>query len=107
MKTSFVLFVGLVFFLTVPSLYSFSQVSISTDNSSPDPSAMLDVKSTAKGFLPPRMTYSQRIAITSPPAGLMVWCSNCGTSGELQIYNGTVWTNMVGGGASLVPLVIG
>ncbi|MCX6277458.1 MAG: DUF1566 domain-containing protein [Bacteroidetes bacterium] len=81
-------------------------VGINDDGSSPDSKAMLDVKSATKGFLPPRMTYAQRVAIASPAAGLIVWCSNCGTSGELQVYNGTTWTNMVGGGASL-PFVIG
>ncbi|MEI6436855.1 MAG: hypothetical protein WCP32_18680, partial [Bacteroidota bacterium] len=81
-------------------------VGINDDGSIPDSKAMLDVKSSTKGFLPPRMTYAQRVAIGSPAAGLIVWCSNCGTSGELQVYNGTTWTNMVGGGASL-PFVIG
>ncbi len=81
-------------------------VGINDDGSIPDSKAMLDVKSSTKGFLPPRMTYAQRVAIGSPAAGLIVWCSNCGTSGELQVYNGTTWTNMVGGGAS-VPFAIG
>jgi hypothetical protein len=83
----------------------FAQVGINTDNSTPDNSAMLDVKSTTKGFLPPRMTYAQRNAIAGAPAGLIVWCSNC-QPGELQVYNGTAWTNMVGGEAS-VPILIG
>jgi Protein of unknown function (DUF1566) len=74
----------------------FAQMGINADNSVPDNSAMLDVKSTAKGFLPPRMTSVQRNAIISPAAGLMVWCSNCGVSGELEVFNGTSWTNMTG-----------
>jgi len=78
----------------------FAQMGINTDNSVPDNSAMLDVKSTAKGFLPPRMTFVQRNAIISPAAGLMVWCSNCGASGELEVFNGTSWTNMTGGAVS-------
>ncbi|MFZ4522349.1 MAG: hypothetical protein ACOYNC_11630 [Bacteroidales bacterium] len=36
-----------------------AQVGINTDNSSPNQSAMLDVKSTNKGFLPPRMDLDQ------------------------------------------------
>ena len=67
---------------------------------------MLDVKSTAKGFLPPRMTFVQRDAIISPAAGLIVWCSNCGASGELEVFNGTSWTNMTGG-AGAVSFAIG
>jgi len=80
-----------------------AQVGINADNSAPGPSAMLDVKSTNKGFLPPRMTYVQRVAISSPSAGLMIWCSNCGPSGELQVYNGTAWTNLSGGTSSGLP----
>ena len=52
------------------------------------------------------MTYAQKTAISSPAAGLMIWCSNCGTSGEIQVYNGTTWTNMIGGTAETI-LAIG
>ena len=75
-------------------------VSINADGSAPNASAMLDVTSTSKGFLPPRMTFLEKTAIASPPAGLMVWCRNCGIYGELQVYNGTNWTNLIGGAAS-------
>ncbi|MCX6250959.1 MAG: hypothetical protein NTX61_09410 [Bacteroidetes bacterium] len=95
MKTSFLLFIGLVFFLTVPCLYSFSQVSISTDNSSPDPSAMLDVNSTTKGALLPRMTFDQRNTIASPAEGLMVFCSNCGSNGALSVYSNGAWRTFI------------
>ncbi|MEI7981917.1 MAG: DUF1566 domain-containing protein [Bacteroidota bacterium] len=78
-------------------------VGINDDGSNPVSSAMLDVSSTNKGFLPPRLTYNQRVAIESPVAGLIVWCSNCGPSGELQVYNGTIWTNLTGGAASGLP----
>jgi len=59
-------------------------------------SAVFEANSTTQGLLPPRMTYEQKTSITSPVAGLTIWCSNCGTSGQMQVYNGTVWTNMVG-----------
>ena len=51
----------------------FSQVGINQDNNVPDASAMLDVKSTSKGMLVPRMTKSQRDAISTPAAGLLVF----------------------------------
>ncbi|MEP6674643.1 MAG: hypothetical protein ABJA78_05795 [Ferruginibacter sp.] len=63
----------------------------------PSPAAALDISSTAKGLLPPRMTASQRNAIAAPPQGLMIYCTNCGISGEMQVYNGSAWTNMIGG----------
>jgi hypothetical protein len=46
--------------LILLSLGLFAQVGINTDNSTPDGSAMLDVKSTTKGMLIPRMTSDQR-----------------------------------------------
>jgi uncharacterized protein (TIGR02145 family) len=80
-----------------------AQIGIGIAN--PAASAQLDVTSTNKGLLPPRMTQAQRDAIASPAAGLMIWCSNCGASGEIQVYNGTTWTNMIGGVAS-APVTI-
>jgi hypothetical protein len=63
-------------------------------------SAVLEASSTTQGFLPPRMTYYQRTQIASPIAGLTIWCSNCGPSGEMQVFNGGAWTNMIGNAAS-------
>ena len=64
-----------------------SQVAVNNDGSTPDNSAMLDVKSTSKGVLVPRMTAVQRDAIASPATGLLIFCtdnnqyfSNKGTS---------------------------
>jgi trimeric autotransporter adhesin len=79
-----------------------AQVSINTDSSLPDNSAMLDVKSTTKGLLFPRMTLAQRNAITSPAAGLTVFQTdntpgfyfNSGTSGSpiwAIVGSGTGW----------------
>ena len=72
-----------------------AQVGIGTNT--PNASSQLDVSSTSKGFLPPRMTAAQRNAISTPVAGLMVWCSNCGSKGEIQIYDGSEWVNFIGG----------
>ena len=50
---------------------------------------MLDVKSTDKGFLPPRMTESQKDGILSPEAGLLIFQTD-GTPGYYY-YTGTNW----------------
>jgi uncharacterized protein (TIGR02145 family) len=55
---------------------SYGQIGINTDNSVPDNSAMLDVKSTTKGILVPRMTAAERNAIANPAAGLLVFCTD-------------------------------
>jgi len=69
-------------------------VGIGTTN--PDGSAVLDLSSTTKGLLIPRMTNAQLSAIASPVPGLIVYCTNCNANGEMLIYNRTSWVNMVG-----------
>lgn len=54
---------------------------------SPNASALLDVTSTTKGFLPPRMTLSQRGAITTPAIGLIVYQTD-GTEGTYEYTSG-------------------
>jgi hypothetical protein len=53
-----------------------AQVAVNTDLSAPDNSAMLDVKSTSKGMLVPRMTAAQRDAISNPANGLLIFCTD-------------------------------
>ena len=62
--------------MSVPLIGTFAQVSISDDNSLPDNSAMLHVKSTAKGMLVPRMTIAERNNISNPANGLLVFCTD-------------------------------
>lgn len=52
------------------------------------PSAVLTVTSVTKGFLPPRMTTTQRNAISSPVAGLMIYNT---TTQKLNFHNGSSW----------------
>lgn len=58
--------------------------------SSPNASAIVDITSTTKGFLPPRMTTTQRDAISSPAAGLVIYNT---TTSKLQVYT-TSWTDL-------------
>ena len=87
--------------LVVFTATTYAQVGIGTTN--PNTSAALDITSTTKGLLPPRMTYAQRQAISSPATGLMIYCTDCGAGGQAQVYNGTAWVNMIGGEATNQP----
>ena len=63
--------------------------NVSLNRDSPgDPVALLQMDSTTKGFLPPRMTTTQRDAITSPPAGLIVFNS---TTNTINVFDGSNW----------------
>jgi uncharacterized protein (TIGR02145 family) len=75
--------------------------NVGIGTSTPNSSAQLEINSTNKGFLPPRMTASQRQAIANPAAGLMIWCTNCGKFGEWQGYNGYSWVNLSGSPTSV------
>lgn len=54
-------------------------------------SAILQADSTTKGFLPPRMTTTQKNAIATPAAGLVVYDS---TTNKLCCYNGSTWNDL-------------
>jgi hypothetical protein len=62
----------------------------SIGTASPSASAQLDITSTTRGFLPPRMTTTQRDAISSPAAGLVIYNT---TTSKLQVYT-TSWTDL-------------
>jgi hypothetical protein len=77
-------------------------VGINTDGTAADNSAILDVKSTTKGLLTPRMTEAERTGITNPATGLIVYQTN-NTAGFY--YNvGTPaspnWVILLNGGAA-------
>ena len=76
-------------------------VGINSDNSAPDSSAILDIKSTTKGLLIPRMTSSQRTGIVAPAIGLIVydtdesafWC---------YVGEGSSWIEIMAGYVTLL-----
>jgi hypothetical protein len=67
------------------------RMSIGKGTSYADASATLELSSTTRGFLPPRMTTTQKNAIASPATGLVVYDS---TTNKLQCYNGSTWNDL-------------
>jgi len=84
----------LVLFFINFSKNTFSQIGIGTIK--PNVSAKLDISSSSKGFLLPKLTTIQRNQIQNPIAGMQIWCIDCGINGQLQNYNGIYWTNAFG-----------
>lgn len=78
-------------FLSLIAVVCSAQVGIGT--TTPHASAALELKSTNKGFLPPRMTQAQRNTISSPETGLVIYntSTNC-----INIYVNNVWNELCG-----------
>jgi len=93
MKT---IFKTTILLLLLVSSGVYGQRGIGTN--SPDTSAILELASTSKGFLPPRMTASQRDAIATPGLGLIIFCTDCAYGeGELQVKFSSVWKSLTSG----------
>ncbi|MDN5203266.1 tail fiber domain-containing protein [Fulvivirgaceae bacterium BMA10] len=67
----------------------FPQVGIGTEN--PNSSAVLDLSSTDKGLLVPRMTSAQRTGISSPATGLLVYDTD---DNQFYYYDGSTWSEL-------------
>ncbi len=82
---------GLSSTTTIKSIDQIAPVtgSLSIGTSSANANAALDVQSTTKAFMPPRMTDAQMRAISSPTTGMVVY--NTGFN-ALATYNGSIWT---------------
>ena len=87
-------------FLLITTVSIQAQVGIGT--TTPAATAQLDVSSTTKGFLPPRMTTTQRDAIASPAAGLIIF--NTTTNG-LEIKTSLGWILLSSSSADGLPTI--
>ncbi len=86
MNKFFYLFIGLLFITRANA----QRVGIGTPT--PNSKAALDITSSTQGLLPPRMDSTARNAITSPPAGLIIYNTSIKA---FQCYNGTAWYSTV------------
>jgi hypothetical protein len=66
--------------------------NVGIGTSSPSTSSLLDVSSTSKGILIPRMTASQKNAISSPTTGLLIFQTDAPT--DFYYYNGSSWLSL-------------
>src|SRR5215204_2980149 len=90
MKQAFLLF----FFIYSTSVLLAQSVGINTDGTTPHSSAILDIKSTSKGFLIPRMTQAQRNAIVGAANGLLIYQTD--STAGFYYYNDNGWNPLAG-----------
>jgi hypothetical protein len=67
--------------------------TISSGDAASEASAVLELESNNKGFLPPRLTTAQRDAVTTWPEGSLIYNT---TTKAVEYYNGTAWTGFTG-----------
>ena len=78
---------------------SFAQTgSVGINNANPDASAVLDIVSTQKGLLIPRVTTNQRTSIASPANGLLVYDTN---TNSFWHYKSSLWIEVISGSPSI------
>jgi|GEM_PF-1859335 len=75
------------------SSFLFAQSNVGIGTTSPNASAELEIQSSNKGVLIPRMSTAQRTAIPSPATGLLVFDSS---TQSFWFYEGTGWNELVG-----------
>jgi hypothetical protein len=80
---------------------SFAQQPVSIGTNQPHSSAMLDLSSNSLGLLPPRMSFNERNNISGPATSLIIWCSDCGVRGEMQVFDGMEWKKISASTANL------
>lgn len=73
-------------------------VGISNTSITPDPSSILELRSSDKGLLIPRMTTGERNSIPSPVNGLMIY--NTSTN-SFNFYDGTIWKEFIAASGSV------
>jgi hypothetical protein len=95
----FCLFFAIIFSFKI----SFAQVGISNTSITPDASSILELRSTTAGFLLPRMTTTQRDAISSPASGLVIYNT---TTNQLNFYSGS-WQILTTGSGTVTSVATG
>jgi trimeric autotransporter adhesin len=79
-----------IFLLFTATIVNAQSLAINNDGSTANPSSILDVKSTTKGILIPRMSKVEKNAIAAPANGLLIY-QNAPDSVGFHFYNGSAW----------------
>ena len=90
---------GFSLILALP-LIATAQIKIGDNPTILQPSAVLEMESTTKGMLPPRMTQAQMNSIPAPATGLVVYCTDC-VPADLYLFDGTTFKSLAVGKATL------
>ncbi|MCF8369259.1 MAG: hypothetical protein K9G76_09475 [Bacteroidales bacterium] len=87
------LLLSILLIIVITGNISAQGVSISEDGADPDGSAMLDIQSSTKGLLIPRVSFVEMYNISNPAVGLLVFCTSFN---KFYFYVGGVWKEVGG-----------
>jgi hypothetical protein len=91
-KSTILRLIGIILlFLLATSTKIVAQQNVGIGTNTPDVSSILDLSSTNMGFLTPRMSNAQMLAIPSPATGLLIYNTNFN---QFWYYDGTSWVAM-------------
>ena len=93
-----IFFIPAIMLLVSYATVKAQSLAINTDGTTANASALLDVKSTTKGILIPRMLKSEKNAIAAPATGLLVFQTAPDSIG-FHYYDGTAWIWILGSSA--------
>lgn len=103
-KFNFYKFVIFVLWLNVPAFLISQNIGIGEVVFTPHSSAGLELRFADKGMLIPRMTHAQKLAISSPAEGLMVYCTD--NPMGFHYYNGASWSKIGTGDGSVSSVAL-
>jgi len=92
---------SLLTLILLTTLFTTRAQSVGIGTNTPNNSAILDLNSTSKGFLLPRLNNTQMFAIPNPAAGLVVFNTNYN---QLYHYDGTTWRSVNNSSFWIKPL---
>ena len=76
-------------------------INSNKQNNDDDASSFFGGSDSKKGMIPRQITCTDRNRIQNPAPGTIIWCTNCGSNGELQMWNGNSWKALVMSTASV------
>ena len=94
----------IIFIISLVLIASFAEAQTGIGTTTPNASAKLEVFSSNKGFLPPRISLTDaydQTTITSPVTGLLVYCKgDAGLAAGYYYWNGSAWATIATAGGS-------
>jgi hypothetical protein len=93
-------------FLLMLGMYAQAQIKVGNNPNSINANSLLELESTNKGFLPPRVALNSFSSVSplsgTVPAGMLVFSSGGSLTDGYYYWNGALWVRLAGGESNMV-----